>query len=77
MENEKISKDELEFTIFCIESLAEFYHVDGRRMYDVLTRKSDILYNYIIPVYDPLHTQGKTYIVNELIEVINERGVQL
>lgn len=77
MDNRKINEDELEFAIFCIESLAEFYHVDGRRMYDVLTRKSDILYNYIIPVYEPLHTQGKTYIVNELVEVINERGVQL
>lgn len=77
MDNQKINENELEFAIFCIESLATFYHVDGRRMYDALTKKSDILNDYIIPEYDVLHSQGKSYIVDELAEVIKERGVQV
>lgn len=77
MDNQKINENELEFAIFCIESLAAFYHVDGRRMYDALTKKSDILNDYIIPEYDVLHSQGKSYIVDELAEVMKERGVEV
>ncbi len=77
MENQAINENELEFAIFCIESLAAFYQVDGKRMYDALTKKSDILQDYIIPEYEVLHSQGKSYIVNELAEVIKERGVEV
>ena len=34
-----------------------------------------ILYQYIVPGYDVLHTQGKDYIVNDICEVMAERGV--
>ena len=59
---------ELEFAIFCIENIAE-------KVYDALTEKSDILNDYIIPEYEILHTQGKEYIVDDIIEVMKERGV--
>ena len=39
------------------------------------TEKSDILNDYIIPEYEILHTQGKEYIVDDIIEVMKERGV--
>ncbi len=77
MENSKISENQLEFAIFCIESLAAHYHVDGKRMYDALAGKSNILQGYIIPEYEVLHSQGKSYIVDELAEVIQERGVAI
>lgn len=77
MENQKISENQLEFAIFCVENLAAFYHVDGKRMYDALTVKSDILKDYIIPEYEVLHSQGKSYIVDELSDVIRERGVKV
>jgi len=40
-----------------------------------LAEKSDILDNYIIPCFDALHTQGKEYIVNELVEIMQEKGL--
>lgn len=67
--------NELEFAIFCIENIAEKLGVDGRRIYDALTEKSGILYGYIMPEYEILHTQGKEYIVDDIIEVMEERGV--
>lgn len=67
--------EELEFAIFCIESVAEKLGADGRRIYDALTEKSGILYGYIVPEYEILHTQGKEYIVDDILEVMNERGV--
>ena len=66
---------ELEFAIFCIENIAAKLGVSAEKVYDALTEKSDILNDYIIPEYEILHTQGKEYIVDDIIEVVKERGV--
>ena len=66
---------ELEFAIFCIENIAAKLGVSAEKVYDALTEKSDILNDYNIPEYEILHTQGKEYIVDDIIEVMKERGV--
>jgi len=65
------------FAVFCIESISDELQTTGNKVYKMLTEESDILDNYIIPNYDALHTQGKGYIVNELIELMKNRGIQL
>lgn len=40
-----------------------------------MAKKSDILYKYIVPNYEILHTQGKEYIVEDIIAVMKEEGV--
>lgn len=67
--------NELEFAIFCIENVASTLERDSRDVYEMLTKKSDILYSYIVPEYEMLHTQGKEYIVNDIIEFMKKRGV--
>ena len=54
-----MTTQELEFAIFCIESVAQ-------------EQKTD---DYVIPCYDSLHTQSKEYIVDDLIHIMQERGV--
>lgn len=66
---------ELEFAIFCIENIAAKLGVSAEKVYNALAEKSDILNDYIIPEYEILHTQGKEYIVDDIIEVMKERGV--
>lgn len=66
---------ELEFAIFCIENVAAKLGVSAEKVYNALAEKSDILNDYIIPEYEILHTQGKEYIVDDIIEVMKERGV--
>ena len=39
--------------------------------------KSDILYGYIVPEYEVLHTQSREYIVDEILDVMKERGVEV
>ena len=68
---------ELEFAVFCIENVAKKLEVDGTAAYDMLAVQTDILQNYIIPCYDVLHTQGKEYIVNDLIDMLKAKGVSL
>ena len=73
----QMTTKELGFSVFCIESVAEHLGIKGDRAYKLLTEESNILDTYIIPCYDVLHTQGKEYIVNELIEVMREKGISV
>ena len=77
VENKLNDIHELEFTLFCIESLAELMHKDGASVYQELSSGKNLLQNYIIPEYEALHTQGKEYILQELLSVMKEWGVQL
>jgi hypothetical protein len=63
------------FAVFCIEALADELGTTGDKIYKMLTEDSDILDGYILPCWDALHTQGKSYIVRELSELMQERGV--
>lgn len=68
---------ELEFAVFCIENVAAKLEVDAERVYQAFTEKGDILYGYIVPEYEILHTQSREYIVDDLLEVMKERGVEV
>ena len=69
--NEKI----LEFSIFCVASLAEKLNIDAKKIYKILRVDTDILDNYIIPCYEALHSQSKAYIVDDLIQIMKVKGV--
>ena len=76
MNNKKIkNSNELEFAIFCIENIAAKLGVDAINVYQALTKQSNILYDYIVPEYEVLHTQSKEYIVQDILDVMKDRGV--
>lgn len=78
MPDEKIKDSrELEFAIFCIENVAAKLGVHAELVYQAFTEKSNILNGYIVPEYEVLHTQSQDYFVNELLEVMQERGVKV
>lgn len=68
---------ELEFAVFCIENVATKLGVGAERVYRAFTEKGDILHGYIVPEYEILHTQSREYIVEELLDVMNERGIEV
>jgi len=67
---------ELEFTIFCVENIAIKFGVGAERVYDALT-ESGLLNSYIVPGYETLHTQDKGYIIDDILSVMSEKGVEL
>ena len=78
MTDERIkNSSELEFVVFCIENVAAKLGVDSERVYQAFTEKSNILNGYIVPEYEVLHTQSREYIVNDLLDVMKERGVEV
>ena len=65
--------DHLEFITFCVGSLEESLGKSASQVYNAL-RSSGGLNGYIIPCYDTLHTFSKEYLVEELTEVLREKG---
>ncbi len=71
------NEDELEFVVFCIENLALKHGKDGASVYAALKDRSSILYSYIVPGYEFLHTQDKDYILEDIEDVMQEQGVSI
>ena len=70
-----VNKKELDFAVFCIESIADNINMNGADVYKLLTADSRILDDYIIPGYEALHTQGREYIVNDILEFMKEEDL--
>lgn len=68
--------NQLEFVVFCIENIAIRLGVNAGRVYRAL-EDSHILHGYIVPEYDALHTQSKDYIVDDILMLMQERGVEI
>ena len=68
-----MTSEHLYFITFCVGNLSEALHKSASQVYGIL-RSSGVLNDYIIPCYDVLHTFSKEYIVEDLTEVLRERG---
>ena len=69
-----MTKKELDFAVFCIENVAERLNINGAEAYKRLS-DGGILDDYILPGYEALHTQGKEYIVNDILAVMEKYGL--
>lgn len=76
MKNTDYGLNEIEFAIFCIENIATYINKDAVETYDIL-KNSGILDEYILPYYNVLHTQGKDYIINDIIELMKRKEIEL
>ncbi len=68
-----MTTENLYFITFCVGSLSEALNKSASQVYEAL-RSSGLLNDYIIPCYDILHSFSKEYIVEDLTEVLKERG---
>ena len=64
----------LNFVIFCVGSVADTLKMSAR---DVYSKMSDggIISDYSVPCYDVLHTFSREYIVEDLVDLMNKKGV--
>ena len=67
---------ELDFSVFILYSLASKWKKTPSVVYKILN-STGILDNYIIACYDVLHTQGKEYLVEDITDYVQEKGVAL
>lgn len=71
-----MTASEMEFTIFCIENIAEELKKSGKEVYELL-KNSNLIENYILPGFEALHTQSKKYIIEDIITLMKEKGLAL
>lgn len=64
---------QLDFITYCVGNLADRLNISASKVYKML-RSTDILNGYMIPCYDVLHTFGKEYIMDDLINLLKKRG---
>ena len=64
----------IDFITYCIGNLSRRLNLSAVEVYRRL-KQSGILYGYIVPSYDVLHTFGKEYLMEDLIEYMREKGV--
>lgn len=64
----------LRFVTFCIRKLSDSLKLPLGDVYQRL-EDSGILYGYIVPCYDVLHTFGTKYLVDDLTDYMREEGV--
>lgn len=69
-----MDKNTLEFVTYCISKLSYILNMPQREVYRRLNT-SGILYDYIVPSYDVLHTFGSQYLMDDLTEYMKEKGV--
>ncbi len=64
----------LEFVTYCISKLAQVLKMSQREVYRRL-KQSGILYDYIVPSYDVLHTFSSRYLIEDITDYMKEKGV--
>lgn len=69
-----MDKNTLEFVTYCISKLSQVLNLPQREVYRRL-KESGILYDYIVPSYDVLHTFGSRYLMDDLTDYMREKGV--
>lgn len=69
-----MEKKTLEFVTYCISKLAQVLKMSQREVYRRL-KQSGILYDYIVPSYDVLHTFSSRYLIEDITDYMKEKGV--
>ena len=68
-----MDKKTLEFVTYCISKLSQVLKLPQREVYRRL-KESGILYNYLVPSYDVLHTFSSRYLMEDLTDYMKEKG---
>ena len=71
-----MDKNILEFITFAIGSVAERLQKSPSEIYKIF-RQSNVIAGYLVPAYDVLHTFGRQYLVDDVLDFIKEKGVNL
>ena len=71
-----LEKKELTFVIFILHALGQHWNMTTPEVYEILNT-TGILDDYIIKCYDVLHTLGKEYLVEDITELVREKGINV
>ena len=71
-----MNQDVFEFVIYMLHACAKKCHMPPYKLYELI-EKEKCVSNFLVPLYDVLHTQSTDFVVNDIREYIKNRGVIL
>ena len=71
-----LERNEISFVTFLLYQLSDVWNMSPSGVYKKLS-EANAIDGYILPCYDTLHTLGSKYLVEDITELMNERGVAL
>lgn len=74
--NYSMNKAVFSFVVYLIHELADSWKMLPSRVFHIL-KESGCIDNYLIPYFDVLHTLGSQYLVRDITEYVEKRGVTL
>ncbi len=69
-----MNRDILDFVTFCVGAVALQLNLSRKEVFARLN-KANIIQGYIVSCYDVLHTFSRSYIIEDITDVMKERGV--
>ncbi|MCD8266565.1 MAG: DUF3791 domain-containing protein [Prevotellaceae bacterium] len=69
-----MNEDALYFLTFCVGAVALSLKMTRTEVYARL-KAADLVNDYIVPGYDILHTFSRSYIVEDIIDMMKRKGV--
>ena len=69
-----MNNDSFEFVVYMIHQCAAKWHVSPAEAYRRIA-ESGCMSNYLIPLYDILHTQSAEFVVADIEEYMENRGI--
>ncbi|MGL4485085.1 MAG: DUF3791 domain-containing protein [Anaerovoracaceae bacterium] len=70
------SNEQLKFTVFMINRIADSKNISTAEVYSAMA-ESGVIDEYLIPQYEPLHTLGEQYVIEDLVGLMRDRGVEI
>ena len=70
------AKEQLVFAVFLIHALSAAWGKPTGETYAIF-KESGVLKNYIIPCYDVLHSLGMNYLIEDITDYVEERGIRI
>ncbi|MBO4609279.1 MAG: DUF3791 domain-containing protein [Lachnospiraceae bacterium] len=71
-----LERNQIVFVTYLLYQLAEAWQMSPSGVYKKLS-EANAIDGYILPCYDTLHTLGSKYLVEDITEMMDERGVKV
>ncbi len=69
-----MNRDILDFVTFCVGAVALKLNMSRTEVFARL-KKADLINGYISPGYDVLHTFSRSYIIDDITDMMKREGV--
>ena len=69
-----MNKDSLSFVIYMIHRCANQWDLTPAKVYQML-EETGCIQTYLVPHYDVLHTQSSGYVLEDIQQFLQKRGV--